>query len=129
MFFPKNDFIRENIFVIILVNIILIIYIFLKGEFIFEFKILGGIFYANNYKWYKIKKNKKVFEMPKSRIVKFEIENFLMWKYLKIKFHNEFDDVIEVRFNLISCSEKQINKIHVELASFLVISNYNGQRL
>ena len=120
------EFLKSTLPIFILILLALSI-LLVKGLLIFEYEISGEVLSIKNYKWYLL--NKKIisptFEMPQKNILKIEIENIFLKKYLKIFFKNESNRTMIKRIDITGSSNKQIKEMYIHLTHFLIIQDDN----
>lgn len=125
---PVNTLRNTPIVVILIFSIALVM--FMNGQMIFEYDISGEVLSIKNYNWFLMNKKliSPIFEIPKKSLIKFEIEEVFLKKYLIIFFKKESGKIMKTKFDITGCTNKQTRNIHLELVYFLINTNHGKKR-
>lgn len=126
---PVNTLRNTPIVVILIFSIALVM--FMNGQMIFEYDISGEVLSIKNYNWFLMNKKliSPIFEIPKKSLIKFEIEEVFLKKYLIIFFKKESGKIMKTKFDITGCTNKQTRNIHLELVYFLINTNHGKKEI
>ncbi|WP_114822617.1 ABC transporter permease [Chryseobacterium sp. KLBC 52] len=99
---------------------LVLVYGFLKNQFIFEYENSGQVISIKSYRWISSGKKFPVFEMPQKKIVRIEIQERTFRKYLIILFSNSSGKVLRRNIDITFCSEDEIQLLFEDIANNLV---------
>lgn len=102
-----------------LIVLIVLVYGFLKNQFVLEYENSGQVISIKNYQWLSYGNKRPVFEMPQKRIIRVEIRKRIFRKYLIIFFSNSSDKLLRKNIDITFCNENETNKLLVDITNNL----------
>lgn len=103
-----------------LMALLVLVHVFLKNWFIFEYEHSGKMISIKSYQWPSSRGKSLVLETAQKKIVRIEIKEQTFRKYLILLFLNSSGRILRKNIDITFCSENEINQLSKDISNNLM---------